>query len=369
MNYNLSTMNIQYSQIAEKLSTVRQTAGGGEYWYYLDFNNIFGGWHFDPNLDRFSAKSDPGDSRVSEDGISFAFKAYDYAPIKKLKPEWPQDMQISDYFDSPEYQKYSAARDNFYNSHIRHFQHDACIRPGTGCPDNGPEPEENASDAMLSRYAAFSIFKNNWHFSVDNPELIFAMCWLMLPENDFETICEYTDHYIRKELRDELRAKENIFSGIIYSAKCEDYSDIKNLSHDVLFSGMTAHNIKKNFGIEIKNNDPIANYFSTELLWAKNGALDNLIKKFSRKAKPFNYVDEKGNDATKFFRNIDYDISDVKAAIESEYAAARDGFFGRGIRPEEMMTGVSAKNIKTLLNHTENNFRKYYVKKTLPGRN
>ena len=333
----------------------RQFVDDVEYWHYLDFKHIFGEEYFNIKPNLFSAKPNQKGAKKREHGL---WAALSFPKIKKKKKKNKSEADISN--------DVIINKHKFYNGHIKHL-----LNSGIEFETTNDAQHENPDDALLSRYAVFCLFKNGYDFSTQNSKLIFAKCYFIFPECDIEKLLEYTDHYVRKGLRDELKRKEYRLSGILKSAGFatgSDYSDFRNWAHDILFDGMSDYQIKKRIiGIKHKDDDPIANYFNTEMLMHKNNALGNVIKQFTGHTKATPYFDNFGKNIGTY-EIQDYDLSQVKKAIESEYKIAHDKIIANLERPEEKMTPISTEGLKTILTVTENNFIKQFSKQTLTGK-
>ena len=264
-----------------------------EYWYYSDLHNLYGEHYYPiaPNMNAHTWQNL-------------------VMPIpQKSKRATPQLIQT----DLP-----------FYNGHVATIRHEYTLDRDT---------YKNAKDLQLSRYAC-------WCMSRNNPTMIFSRTYFISPvinpRMKFDDMKKLSYQFARVYLRDKLTHYEKIVAGILkkYNA---DFRQFNHAMTRAFFYNYGANDLKEIHRIQIKPNDPLANYMGAATLNARTIALAHAIDRFKRT--------HKQNIAT--FEQIVYN-----ELINARVREIHD----HNIRPEQDIFQTPVSQIQSELSRTERDF-------------
>lgn len=199
---------------------------------------------------------------------------------------------------------------------------------------NGVKYKKEGLDAKLSRYACWSIMKQY-------PYMIFAQLYFMNPNTKFEQLNEMAYKFSRIYLRETLTKAEKVISGIAIRKK----ANMKLFNHariNAFFYNIDSKTLKEIHGIEIKDNDPIANYMGAESLLARQKALYMTIRQHD--TKPSMSFSE---------------FSDI--LLKALYNQRIKMIQTTGKYPEQDIEKQSVNEVKTELNKKEREFIKQFA--------
>ena len=213
-----------------------------EYWYYSDMHNLFGEHYFPiaPNMN------------------AHAWENLAMPIPQKSNRATPQLVRT----DLP-----------FYDGHVATIRHEYTL----DC-----NAYKYAKDLRLSRYAC-------WCMSRNKPAMIFSRTYfispIINPHMKFNDMKNLSYQFARVHLREQLTRYEKIIAGILkkYNA---DYRKFNHAMTRAFFYNSTANDLKEMHHIQIKPNDPLANYMGAATLNARINAIHNAIEHFKRTPKP-----------------------------------------------------------------------------------
>lgn len=264
-----------------------------EYWYYSDLHNLFGEHYFPiaPNMN----------AHTWENMVM---------PIpQKNARATPQLVRT----DLP-----------FYDGHIATIRHEYTLDSNA---------YKYAKDLRLSRYAC-------WCMSRTKPTMIFSRTYfispIINPHMKFDDMKNLSYQFARVHLREQLTGYEKIIAGILkkYNA---DYRQFNHAMTRAFFYNYTANDLKEIHRIQIKPNDPLANYMGAATLNARINAIHNAVEHFKRATKP--------NLAT--FEQILYHEL-INARVREIHDAS--------IRPEQDIFPTPISQVQSQLMRTERDF-------------
>ncbi|MBQ2858798.1 MAG: hypothetical protein IJE82_00345 [Alphaproteobacteria bacterium] len=207
-----------------------------EYWYYSDLHNLFGEHYFPiaPNMN------------------AHAWENLVMPTQTKQQRSTPQLIRT----DLP-----------FYDGHIATIRHEYTLDHSA---------YKNAKDLRLSRYAC-------WCMSRGKPSMIFSRTYfispIINPHMSFDDMKNLSYQFARVHLRDKLTHYEKIFAGILKKHNA-DFRQFNHAMTRAFFYNYSANDLKEIHRIQIKPNDPLANYMGAATLNARINALHNTIEKF-----------------------------------------------------------------------------------------
>lgn len=264
-----------------------------EYWFYSDLHNLYGEYYFPiaPNMNAHTWEN-------------LAM------PIpQKSKRTTPQLIRTN----LP-----------FYDEHVATIRHEYTLDHNA---------YKNAKDLRLSRYAC-------WCMSRSNPAMIFSRTYFISPIIDprmnFDDMKNLSYQFARVHLRDKLTHYEKIIAGILKKHNA-DFRQFNHAMTRAFFYNYTASDLKDIHRIQIKPNDPLANYMGAATLNARINALHKSIELFKRT--------HKQNFAT--FEQITYNEL-VNARVHEIH--------DHNIRPEQDIFPTPVSQIQSQLMRTERDF-------------
>ena len=264
-----------------------------EYWYYSDLHNLFGESHFPiaPNMN------------------AHVWERMTMPIPQKSKRTTPQLVRT----DLP-----------FYDGHVATIQHEYTLDSNA---------YKYAKDLQLSRYAC-------WCMSRNNPTMIFSRTYfispIINPRMKFDEMKNLSYQFARVHLRDKLTHYEKVIAGILNKHNA-DFRQFNHAMTHAFFHNYTASELKDIHRIQIKPNDPLANYMGAATLNARIGALHKAIETFKRIRKQ--------NIAT--FEQIIYNEL-IKARVREIH--------DHNIRPEQDIFPTPISRIQSELARTERDF-------------
>ena len=208
-----------------------------ECWYYSDLHNLFGQDYFptEPTIDAHV---------------------------------WPNLVMPSKSNGGRKNPPLTHASIDFWRDHTATFQHTYHL---------GNIPKIDASDMKLSRYACWSLCR-------DNPYMIFSRIYfispIIAPNISYDDLRAKVYQFARIRLRERLTYFEKFISGIIHRYN-GDFRQIYHEMNRAFFYGCTANDIKDAYQIPLKTNDPLSNYMGPITLQARANAFHRTIDRFN----------------------------------------------------------------------------------------
>lgn len=143
---------------------------------------------------------------------------------------------------------------------------------------HNPNPPYNitptfGSDAKLSRYACWAIFKQN-------PNLMFTQMFFMMPNTDYKTLYRESYKFARIYQRKKLRNAERVLSGVLTNLD----ANIRLTQHEMsrtFFGGMTNDDIRTRYQLPTTPHKPLSDYMGVYSLFARRTAIEHAINKFA----------------------------------------------------------------------------------------
>ena len=264
-----------------------------EYWYYSDLHNLYGEHYFPiaPNMN------------------AHTWQNLVMPATTKPQRGTPQLIRT----DLP-----------FYDGHVATIRHEYTL---------DRTAYKHAKDLRLSRYAC-------WCMSRNRPSMIFSRTYFISPvinpRMKYDDMKKLSYQFARVYLRDKLTHYEKIIAGILKKHNA-DFRQFNHAMTRAFFYNYGANDLKEIHGLQIKPNDPIANYLGAATLNARINALDNAIEQFKRA--------KKQNIAT--FEQIVYN--------ELVNARVRE-IHDQNIRPEQDIFRTPVSQIQSELSRTERDF-------------
>lgn len=273
-----------------------------EYWYYSDLHNLFGEPYFPiaPNMN----------AHAWENLVM---------PITTKQQRGTPQLTRTDL--------------EFYKDHVATYRHEYTLDHNT---------YKNAKDLQLSRYAC-------WCMSRNNPAMIFSRTYFISPvinpRMSFDDMKNLSYQFARVYLRDKLTYYEKIIAGILKRHNV-NFRQFNHTMTRTLFCNYGANDLKDIHGIQIKPNDPLANYLGAATLDARTNALARTIEKFKH--------------------TQTQNIATFEQIAHSELLNARfQEIHNHNIRPEQDIFQTPISQIQSKLVRTERDFILKYSKEKL----
>ena len=213
-----------------------------EYWYYSDLHNLYGNQYFPvaPNMNAHTWEN-----------------LFMPSPKKSTRAT-PQLIPTA----LP-----------FYDGHVATIRHEYTLDHIS---------YKHAKDLRLSRYAC-------WCMSRQNPAMIFSRTYfispIINPRMKFDEMRHLSYQFARVHLREKLTNYEKIIAGILKTHNA-DFRQFNHAMTRALFYNYSANDLKDIHRIQIKPNDPLANYMGAATLNARINAIHNAVEHFKRATKP-----------------------------------------------------------------------------------
>ncbi len=227
-----------------------------------------------------------------------------------------------------------------------------------------PEINESIVSAKLSRFACYELLNqhliqannfddfystlsvNDFRFTDINlgtDTQTMLLLYFMYPETDLGYLTNMISDLERIFARDKNRGLEKQFSGIIYNKCGGNFKEIRDAAKDTIFF---------EHGRPITTSkEPPANFYNADLLHSVNDAMNNVIGELTKK--------------DDFGKSPRLKKNDVINIVKNEFNLARENLNSRDISPEDMFCRQSVKQLKSMFNKNERQFRAFYSKRTL----
>ncbi len=143
-------------------------------------------------------------------------------------------------------------------------------------PANELHTNTTTTDVALSRYAC-------WCAVRQNPAMIFSRTYFILPHGtSFTDTYNASYQFARVHLRNELAIWERNLAGVLKQL----HANFQQFNHQTVqrafFYGYNSEDIKNAHQIEVKPNDPLANYLGPASLYAKTCAIIKALNRFEK---------------------------------------------------------------------------------------
>ncbi len=203
-------------------------------------------------------------------------------------------------------------------------------------PANELQSNTKQSDIAMSRYACWCMVRRN-------PAMIFSRSYFIMPQNTtFNELYDTSYQFARVHLRNELATWERNLAGVLKQLHANHSAFNHEIVQRAFFYGYSSEDIKNAHRIQVKNNDPLANYMGPASLYAKTCAIINAINRFEQLTKP----------RLEPFKIIMHEEL-TKARVQTIKTTAH--------RPEQDIYPIQVSKIETQLTQIEQEFiRKYH---------